>query len=321
MVCKAELEEGATGCTNCGRGKPSSRRVPGTVESGNSAPSPSEAPATDKSSPKTKRIVSIVALVLIIALIAAAVGISSTPKSAGDTSVRTHLAIYNSLSLQITDVDVVVNGASVKHLAIYNGYWADFGTFDIRGEQFQLVIGYYDGVTKTKTSTTSYLISNSYPNGVGINIYATSITKVGLPSSMLNPTVADLTPRPPVDNNVPASLHVVMNYERVDYATYDIGAVNHLVYRFYFEDASGHMVWETGKLNLTIFNGIGNAVGWVNRTITSLDYEYPSEMSVALIISSSKISGAVLDAKTFTAEYSTSSLIYLSTSGTIKGPY
>lgn len=97
----------------------------------------------------------------------------------------------------------------------------------------------------------------------------------------------------------PAHMLLGVEYEREDWATTNVGEIDHLIYMLALFDEEGNSTWVDGHLTLKIKNAQGEVVSVVERDFA----EEP--IGEVFRIEDYQIGGPIIEAKTYTATYVT----------------
>jgi hypothetical protein len=214
------------------------------------------------------------------------------------------VAVYNDCETDTLDVKVYVDDVLQKHMAIYNGYWADFGTYSVPdGGKVSVEATPETSLTKSR----DYTISEDTDVAVIVNNYYAETSDY--PDSTITPLSAPFDHRPPT--TIMPTLMLQVDYERSDWDTTNVGEVDHLVYVLSLEP------WVDGRLRLVLLDRFGQTVYSVGREFTSLDVDVDSVTFAYEIY----MPGDPLDAEAYFATYELVGGGTISDSGYITGPY
>ena len=214
------------------------------------------------------------------------------------------VAVFNDCTFDVVDVAVYVDGVLEKHVPIYNGFWADFGTYSVPIDAIISVETTPESSSMMAKDFTVYgdedialIVDNSY---LGTSSY---------PDLTVEPLPAPFSPESPL-TEIP-SIYVQVDYERYDWHTTNIGAVDHLVYGFSLDP------WVDGHLTLELLDGNDRIVKTVSREFTSHDIQVDTFTHSYIVY----VQGDPLDVQSFVATYQLPGGTTISDSGYITGPY
>jgi hypothetical protein len=255
---------------------------------------------------------------VIIIIFAFIVLLSWYPLSSTPPTTTVKIAVYNDCENDVVDVEVYVDGLLKRHIPIYNGYWADFGTYSVvKGKNVRIE------TTPEYSSTKIKRVVASTNQNVAIMVNENKIETVSYPAVTLEPSRAPFSPKTEPDSSPevptgpkPTSIHVQVEYERKDWATTNVGEVDHFVYGFTLDS------WADGTLTLTLKDSGGRTVKTVKRSFTRADIE-AGDIEYGFITKSYVIyvSGSPYNVKSFSSTYVMSGGGTLTDSGTISEPY
>lgn len=114
---------------------------------------------------------------------------SETPIAAGTLNV----VVFNGCQTEITDIQLFVGNSLVKHIPIYNGYWADFGSYVVENDcKIRLKVIFYNAFSGRKMRETQEAFDKNGSSRIGFYITEEGISIRGYPKVYLEPVKAEI---------------------------------------------------------------------------------------------------------------------------------
>lgn len=190
---------------------------------------------------------------------------SPTPTPEAPTATGTlKVAVFNDREDDITDTQILVDNKVVKHIPIYNGYWADFGSYGVtNGYKVMIKAICYNAVSGKRTAEMQKTVNASGSSNIGFLINEKGISVEKYPGVVLKPVPAEIPVEIPISSGnkpediIPLSVsgfkfvekseHVKPIFEGEEYSAYSffkpkidstlIGKIDHLTIKIYkFKD-------------------------------------------------------------------------------------
>lgn len=110
------------------------------------------------------------------------------PKTTGTLKV----AVFNDCETDILDTKILINDKSVKHIPIYNGYWADFGSYEVTNDYKLTIKATRYPVSGKKATEMQKAVSASGSSNIGFWVNEKGISIKGYPEVVLEPVPAKI---------------------------------------------------------------------------------------------------------------------------------
>lgn len=162
------------------------------------------------------------------------------------------VAVFNNCEADIIDSQILINDKSVKHIPIYNGYWADFGSYEVTNDyKVTIKVIRYHVASGEKSTEMGETVSASGSSNIGFWVNEKAISIKEYPAVVLKPVPAKIpeeitvTPGKKPEDVIPVSVSGFKFVEKSEYVKGVFGA-EYSAYSF-FQPAVGSNF--EGKVN------------------------------------------------------------------------
>ncbi len=182
----------------------------------------------------------------------------TTPEAETPPSETLKIAVFNDCKTDIVDTQVLINDELAKHIPIYNGYWADFGSYEVTNDYKVTikVIRYHASGEKGTETEKTVIASGSSNMGFWVNEKAISIK--GYPEVVLElvpakiPEAIAVTPGERPEDVIPVSVSGFKFVEKSEYVKGIFEGEEYWAYSFFQPRADSKFQGKVDSLEIRV---------------------------------------------------------------------